>query len=150
MITLPTQNGKVTVPKLVTANCPLGGGVSMTMRPATSFEYRAAQDRAGKMLDAYLESADALAPFGLPPDLLSGASEDNHSHLVTGLTQVLVAVFVAEMVVTDWSGVGDESGDPLPLSQQALCALFQDGAFLHAFEQQAFQRIFLEETEGKS
>ena len=129
--------------------CDLGRGVSMKMRPLVSFEYRAARARAGEILDKYFEGAEALEPFGFPPDALSGASEDEHDYVLIGLTQVMTATFAAEMVVGELEGVGDADGEPLPVSRSSFGLLFQDSEFLSRFEAHAYKLIFLESNEGE-
>nr|WP_321459602.1 hypothetical protein [uncultured Cohaesibacter sp.] len=129
--------------------CDIGRGGSMVMRPLVSFEYRAAQAKAGEILDKFFAGTEVLEPFGIPPYALAAVGDDDRSYQLTGLTQVLTAVFAAEMVVTAWSGIGDEHGNPLSLSRGALGMLFQDGEFLSRFEHHAYRLIFLEASEGE-
>lgn len=129
--------------------CDLGRGVRILMRPLVSFEYRAARARAGEILDKYFEGAAELEPFGFPPDALSDASEDEHDYMLIGLTQVMTAVFAAEMVVGAIDGAGDADGVPLPVSRASFGLLFQDSDFLSRFEAHAYKVIFLEADEGE-
>ncbi len=134
---------------LTATRCDLGRGVSMELRPLVSFEYRAAQAKASKILDQYFDGAEALEPFGIPPHALAGMDEADRDYQLAGLSQVLVAVFAAEIVVTGWDGIGDSDGNALPPSRQAFGLLFQDGEFLRQFEAQAYRLIYLDADEGE-
>ena len=135
--------------ELKEASRDLGRGVSLIMRPVSAVEYAAAKERASDMVARYLDGGDALGLVGLPPIALGDKSDDDHSYILNGLSRVLIAVYVAEMVVSGWSGVGDSEGKVIDPTLPALGMLFQDNGFLAGFESHAYAALFLEVREGE-
>lgn len=62
---------------------------------------------------------------------------------------VAYAQKVAELVVDDWEGVGDENGDPLPLTRERLHALLTLAPAYRAFEERYLRPWTLLQDEKK-
>ncbi|WP_373237691.1 hypothetical protein [Cohaesibacter celericrescens] len=127
----------------------LGRGVSLIMRPVSAVEHAAAKERASDMVSHFLDGSGALSLVGLPEISVGNGSNEDHRYMLNGLSRILIAVYVAEMVVSGWEGVGDEDGKPIDPSLSAFGMLFQDTGFLANFESHAYVSIFLEAREGE-
>lgn len=47
---------------------------------------------------------------------------------------IVGAKALARMVITDWEGVGDEHGEPVPVSPEAIDALMENWVIFEAFQ----------------
>ncbi|EFO33899.1 hypothetical protein TRICHSKD4_1018 [Roseibium sp. TrichSKD4] len=134
-------------------------GVVLHMRPANSIDVEQAQTEAGQAIRDFLMSQGALAAFGVPNSLLaqhglgldesdedgvfsSGDEEAANDFLAErlrrflGLSSFVSSVLLFEQLVSSWEHVGNEKGEPLALSRDAI------GQFLlHKDMKSAFDRV---------
>ncbi|SEO90165.1 hypothetical protein SAMN04490248_11589 [Salinihabitans flavidus] len=96
----------------------LGHGVRLLVEPLST----------AVMLAARADPA-VIAAAGTTADL-EGAADPGRDETVA----VIVAKAVARIVVTDWEGVGDADGTPLPVSPDGIDALLDLWPIFEAFQ----------------
>ena len=104
----------------------LGHGVRLLVAPLTTAVMLAARsDPAIVAVTATITPASD-AGNGAESDVLAAASNDDLARIV--------AKAVAKITVTDWEGVGDENGAPLPLTPEGIDALLELWPIFEAFQ----------------
>lgn len=122
-------------------------GVRVKVRPPTTAILEAchalAVQRVRDLLESMAEVEDAGAIVHGLPDLKTLAGR-------TGYGRALFAAVLGEAVIVDWDGVGDETGNPVPVGQPWLDALMGRHDMAEAFvERYGFiQRLV--STEGEA
>lgn len=78
-------------------------------------------------------------------EAVDGAGEDDED----GQLSVTVAKVLGGMVIKDWEGVGDEEGEPISVSQEAVDALFDIWPLFEAFQTKYIAGAMLIEAEAE-
>lgn len=92
----------------------LGHGVQIFVAPITTALMMAARKEAQGQID-------------LPDATTMANGIDLNATLDTDAIGLAMAKAVACIAIKDWSGVGDEKGDPLPVSSEEINALLGSG-----------------------
>ena len=98
----------------------LGHGVRLLVLPLTTAIMMAARK-------------DAQAQFPLP-EVADPANPDALTDLDTDSIGLAMAKSVARIVVTDWEGVGDAEGNPVPVTPEGIDALLDIWPIFEAFQ----------------
>jgi hypothetical protein len=121
-------------------------GVSVKIRPLTTAVVTAAKSEAIKRVAALRAEAEAQEEAGFPPDPLRPgyANPDWRA----GLIEQFVAEALLRFAAEEWTGVGDEHGNPLPLTPEAIQAFAQHEPAARAFLEAAQAPIYAATAEG--
>jgi hypothetical protein len=111
----------------------LGHGVRLLVLPLTTAIMMAARK-------------DAQAQFVLP-EAADPANPDALTDLDTDSIGLAMAKAVARIVVTDWEGVGDADGNPLPVTPEGINALLDIWPIFEAFQTNYVARAMILDAE---
>lgn len=89
------------------------GGVWVHVRALDTATYQAAQARGATLARELLQEAKHLIAAGA--QVLAVPSPEDAAG-VAGFSQSLFAVGLAQAAIVDWNGVGDETGQPVPVT----------------------------------
>ena len=104
----------------------LGHGVRLLVEPLTT----------AVMLAARSDPAIVAATAAVTPasGAANGTEDDEHTATTNDDLARIVAKAVAKITVKDWEGVGDEDGEPLPLTPEGIDALLELWPIFEAFQ----------------
>lgn len=131
---------------------PLFGGVEVQLRPVTRVELDLAAAQAKRTIGDIAASAEALEEWGVarPAEDEELAELLGDERVAMGLSQYLIACYLARMVLKGWRGLTLEDGAPAPLDWPTIKRAMADPRFSDAFYAVACQAAFFLETEGNA
>lgn len=106
-------------PEVITLS---GGPATAVVMVADSITYDAARFEADRLMEAIREGAMALDEAGMG----DRAIDIDDDAAMVGLSTFLFAVELLSRCILDWSGVGDEDGNPIVVSKAAVLALVRN------------------------
>lgn len=127
---------------------PLGPGASLTYREATSVDREAAYRGAREFFKAVKSGAKALADFGL--DIGDAKALEADEALSSGISLLVFNVELCMRCVSHWEGIGDENGEPLPLTRENVASLLKDPAIYELISSVLTARLVTLDQEGNA
>lgn len=100
----------------------LAPGVRFKMRVPNGEERLMAAAETAKAMATLRDGGELLEGFGLEGEL-----ELIQPDVIMGLAALVGAAFLADQVVEDWEGVGDENGEPIPLTGETMRLCLRQG-----------------------
>lgn len=124
----------------------MGGGVRMLIRPGTSIHENGARALASAKIAEALKGVEILAEFGV---VMEAEKLSSRRGMLLGLSELLVSIELGVLLIEEWEGIGDESGEPVAVSRAWITQLFLLQPDIRAtFWQKAFAGRHQEEAEG--
>ena len=102
---------------------PLGGGATITVRPANLIEVEQAVAGVRRAVSILREGGAMPAHYGLTLDLATILGVDGGGE---GLAELMSLVEITLVCASGWQGVGLEDGSPAPLTRENLARLLLD------------------------
>ncbi len=124
---------------------PLPAGAALACRPPTTPLIYAARARADLLLADLVSAGEAVSKAG---GRIAGGPDLDSPDGLSGARQSLFILSVAELVATDWSGIGDEDGEELAFDPALLAQLLIQPAVADAFQSRYLQPIYEAIAEG--
>lgn len=123
----------------------LPAGASLSCVPATTALVYAARARADLLLADLVSAGEAVSKAG---GRIEGGPDLDSPDGVSGARQSLFVLSVAEIAAKDWSGIGDDQGEPLDFDPALLAQLFVQPAVADAFYAKYLTPIYEALAEG--
>jgi hypothetical protein len=101
----------------------LGRGVSILVNPLTTAIYRSAVTTAYRKANAVAVERSLIEEAG---GTISGIENPVTRDNISGLQSQFMLQSLAVHVIKDWKGIGDINGNPIPVSEAAICELIRD------------------------
>jgi len=112
----------------------LGHGVEILVAPMTT----------ALMMAARKEAQDHVA---LPEEAVADGAELPDAAFDTNEVALAMAKAVARIAIQDWSGVGDKTGTPIPVSPEGIDALLDIWPIFEAFQTKYVARAMMLDAE---
>ena len=113
----------------------LGSGASARVRPATSFEVDRASYEVSHLLVGLMAGEEAAAAAALALGEEFREADFTDAGWRAAAAQRLSLLKLAVLCCEAWDGIGDEDGNPLPLSEASLALLLRNPQMARRFSE---------------
>jgi hypothetical protein len=120
-------------------------GVRLKVRPLTTAIYEAARARMGRIIRELLETVKDNAGLGLR---LEGIPDLTDKDALSGYSQYMFSVALAQAAIMEWQGVADAEGAPLAMIPENVARLMDVPALAESFVDRYTAPLAAMVTEG--
>lgn len=125
----------------------LEAGPRLYVRPLQTPQYNVAKARNVEALRKMVEERQGILETGGKVDHLPDISDEAARQ---GFAEFLFTVALAQSAIMEWEGVGDEAGEPIPVSHEAVARLMRIPTIADDFIKQYTRHYETILSEGES
>lgn len=126
----------------------LGAGAHLVYRTATTIDHEAGSAAARAFFRALVAGRESLESFGLSVGPIEEIQLDEA--LSFGVSEVVSLTEIALRCVSEWGGIADHDGQPLPLTRANMCGLLQDARFFQIVRDTLLEPLHVLAAEGNA